>query len=130
MAPNMLEKRSMGGTQKNIHIINVQWPDIGQLFDLGRAFLALSISQVQAQLLNSALDGIPAGQPGCEMDISGDSEIGRIDDFVGAWVRQDGLGMNTSLMGEGTETSNVVVEGDVDFNGLGNEVLEISELWG
>lgn len=62
------------------------------------------------------------------MNISGETEIGRVDDLVGAWVRKDSLGVDTSLVGEGTETGDVVVEGDVDLNGLSNEVLKISQL--
>src|SRR5699024_9523004 len=50
------------------------------------------------------------------------------DDLVGAGVVQDGLGVDTSLVGESTETGNVVVERNVDLNGLSNEVLNVLEL--
>lgn len=62
------------------------------------------------------------------MDVASKTEIGWVDDFVCGWVRQDGLCVDTSLVGEGAETGNVVVEWDVDLDGLGDQVLEISEL--
>lgn len=62
------------------------------------------------------------------MDVSGETEISRVDDFVGAGVRKDSFGVDTGLVGEGAETSDVVVERDVDFNGLGDKVLEVSQL--
>lgn len=114
--------------RRNVHIINVQRPDISQPLDVGRALLALRISHVQIQLLYSAFDGIPTSQPRGEVDISGKPEICRVNDLVGARVRQDGFGMDTSLVGEGAETGNVVVEGDVDFNRLRNKILQVSQL--
>jgi hypothetical protein len=43
------------------------------------------------------------------VDVSGHTEIGGVDDFVGGWVVEDGLGVNAGLVGESTETSDVVV---------------------
>lgn len=39
------------------------------------------------------------------MHISFQTKIGRVNDFVGAWVIENGLGVNSGLVGEGTETS-------------------------
>lgn len=117
-----------GFARVSIHIINVQWPDISKLLDIGSALLALSIGQIQVQLLNTALDCVPSGQPGREVDVSGETKVGWVDNLVGAWVGKDGLGVNTSLVGKGAETSDVVVEGDVDLNGLSDEVLKVTKL--
>ena len=62
------------------------------------------------------------------MDVSGDSEIGRIDDLIGAWVGQDGFGMDSGLVGEGAETGDVVVERNIDLDGFCNKVFKVTEL--
>lgn len=62
------------------------------------------------------------------MDVSSDAEIGRVDDLVGTGVGEDGLGMDAGLVRKGAEAGDVVVEGDVDLHGLGNQVLELLEL--
>lgn len=62
------------------------------------------------------------------MDVAGKTEVGRVENLVGAGVVEDGLGVDTSLVGEGAETSDGVVEGGVDLNSLGNQVLELLEL--
>jgi hypothetical protein len=51
----------------------------------------------------------------------------RVDDFVSRGVVKDGLGVNTSLVSESAEASNVVVERNVDFNTLGNKILNLLE---
>ena len=111
-----------------IHIINVQGTDICQLLDSASALLALSISKIQVELLHSGLDSVPSGQPAGKVDISSKTEICRVDDLVCGWVGQDGFGVDTSLVGESAEASDVVVEGDVDLNSLSNKVLEVAEL--
>ena len=50
-----------------------------------------------------------------------------INDLVGRWVGQDGLGVNTCLVSKGRETSNVVVERNVDFDAVCDQVLDILE---
>ena len=62
------------------------------------------------------------------MDVSGDAEIGRVDDLVSAGVGEDGLGMDAGLVRKSAEAGDVVVEGDVDLDRLGNQVLELLEL--
>jgi hypothetical protein len=61
------------------------------------------------------------------VDISRQSEVGRVDNLVSARVVQDRLGVNTGLVGKGTEARDGVVEGSVDFNGLGNHILNLIE---
>src|SRR5690606_23034520 len=78
--------------------------------------------------LNSRLDCVPSSQSRGEVNVAGKTEIGRVDDLVCGWVLQNGLGVDTGLVGESAETGDVVVEWDVDLDGLGNQALEISEL--
>ena len=62
------------------------------------------------------------------MDVAGKTEVGRVENLVGAGVVEDGLGVDTSLVGEGAETSDGVVEGRVDLNSLGDQILKLLEL--
>lgn len=62
------------------------------------------------------------------MHISGQTEIGGVDNLVSRGVLENSLGVDTGLVGEGAETGDVVVEGDVDFDGLGDKVFEVTEL--
>lgn len=38
---------------------------------------------------------------------------------------EDGLGVDPSLVGESAETSDIVVEGNVNFDGLRHEILDV-----
>ena len=86
------------------------------------------VGHLDVELLSTRLDGVPAGQTRGEVDVSRHAKVFRVDDLVGAGVVEDGLGVNTGLVGEGTETGDVVVERNVDLDGLGNEVLDVLEL--
>jgi len=58
---------------------------------------------------------------------SSDTHVRRVDDLVGRWVGKDSLGVDTSLVGEGRETGDVVVEWNVDLDVIGNHVLDLLE---
>jgi len=62
------------------------------------------------------------------MDVSSNSETGRIEGLIGAWVSQDGFGIDSSLVGECAETGDVVVGRNIDLNGLCNKAFEVTEL--
>ena len=62
------------------------------------------------------------------MHVAAHAKVGGVDDFVGRRVVEDGFGVDTGFVGEGTETGDGVVEGDVDFYGLGDEVFDVFEL--
>lgn len=111
-----------------VYIVDIQRSDVTQLLDLGCDFLDLIICQVQVQLVHSRLDGVPAGQPVGEMDVSLHTEIVWIQYFVGGWICQNGLGVDAGLVGEGTETRDWVVEGDVDLDGVCYQILNVSDL--
>ena len=65
--------------------------------DLGCALLVLCVGHFDVQLSSSRLDGVPPCESRREMNVSGHTEISRVDDFVGGWVVENGLGVNTSL---------------------------------
>ncbi|KAH3671919.1 hypothetical protein OGAPHI_000105 [Ogataea philodendri] len=110
-----------------VHVVDSQRSDVSQLLDLVGDLLDLVIRQVEVQLLDSALDGIPSRQSVGKVDVSGQAEIRWVQDLVGGWVGQDGLGMDTGLVGEGAETGDWVVERNVHLNSLCNQVLQISQ---
>ena len=116
------------GTDDAVGIIDGNGPDVGQSLDLGRARLVVLIGHLDVELLGTRLDGVPARQTRGKVDIAGHAEVSGVDDLVGAGVVQDSLGVNTGLVGEGTETGDVVVEGNVDLNSFGNEVLDVLDL--
>jgi hypothetical protein len=89
--------------------------------------LDLVISHDQAELSDSGLDGVPARQTRGKVDIAGQPEVGGVKNLVCAGVVEDRLGVDASLVGEGAETGDGVVEGSVDFDGLGNHILNLLE---
>jgi hypothetical protein len=88
-------------------------------------FLALVICHVETQLLHTGLDCVPASQTRGKVDVTSQTEIGRVENLVGAGVVEDGLGVDAGLVGEGTETRDGVVEGSVDLDGLGHQILNL-----
>ena len=63
------------------------------------------------------------------MDVPRHAEVGGVDDFVGGGVVEDGFSVYTGLVGKGAETSDWVVEGDVDCDGLCDQVFDVLELF-
>jgi hypothetical protein len=116
------------GTDNAVSIIDGNGTNISHGLDLGSALLVLSVSHLKLELLSTRLDGVPAGQTGGEVDVTGHAEVGGVDNLVSAGVVEDSLGVDTSLVGEGAESGDVVVERNVDLNGLGDEVLNLLEL--
>ena len=62
------------------------------------------------------------------MHVSAHAEVSGVDDLVGAGVSEDGFGVDAGFVGEGAEAGDGVVEGDVDFDGVGDEVFDFLEL--
>ena len=115
-------------TDNGVSIIDSERSDISHGLDLGGTLLVLGICHLDVELVGSGLDGVPSGKSGGEVDISGHAEISWVDDLIGRWVVQDGLGVDTGLVGESAEASDVVVEWDVDLDSLGNQLLNILQL--
>ena len=116
------------GTDNGVSIIDSERSDISHGFDLGGTLLVLSIGHLNVELVGSGLDGIPSGKSGGEVDVSRHAEISWVDDLVGRRVVQNGLGVDTGLVGEGAKTGDVVVEWNVDLDSLGNQLLNILQL--
>lgn len=115
-------------TDDAVGVIDSDGTNVSHGLDLGSALLVLSIGHLKLELLSTRLDGVPASKTGSEVDVTGHAEVGGVDDLVGAGVVEDSLGVDTSLVSEGTETGDVVVEGNVDLDGLGNKILNLLEL--
>jgi hypothetical protein len=62
----------------------------------------LVIGKLQTKLLNTRLDGIPSGKSMSNRDIASKTEVFWLEDLVGTGVVEDGLGMDSSLVREGT----------------------------
>jgi hypothetical protein len=107
-------------TDNRIGIVNRNWPHVRHGLDLGRDLLDLVIRHDQPELPNSCLDGIPARQPRREVDVARQAKVGRVENLVCAGVVEDGLGVDASLVGEGAEARDGVVERRVDLDSLGN----------
>lgn len=154
---------SVVNTEDHVDVLHRLCSNVGELLDLGSSVLDLYIIcqlkydiliknntylfvvKLKIELLDSALNGVPTGQSVTDRDVSSHTKVGGVEDLVGGRVGKDGLGMDTSLVGEGTETSDVVVAGqqiisfyntdrigmnlqrDLNLNGLGNEIFELSE---
>jgi hypothetical protein len=146
-------------TENHVDIFHGLCSDIGKFLDLGSGVLDLFIVHREVELFNSGLDGVPSSQTvtivsnGLESsqkrdlpdrDVSAHTEIGGVEDLVCRWVGEDSLGVNTGLVGECTESSNVVVaisqswfqlaedramdiQRNRDLDGFGDEVLDLSE---
>ncbi|EEQ40972.1 homocitrate synthase, mitochondrial precursor [Clavispora lusitaniae ATCC 42720] len=111
-----------------VHVINVQSSDVAQQLNLVCHLLTSSVGQVQVQSVNTRLDGVPSGQTVGKMDVSGQAKVGWIQNLIRRRIGQDSLGMDTSLVGEGTETGDGVVEWDVHSNSISHQVLQVTQL--
>ena len=131
---------SVVNSQNHIDILHRLRSDIGKLLDLGSSILDLIISHLEVELIDSRSDSVPSSQSvttishlplktrharlwllnaGAEKrfnppnrDITGHSKVGRVENLISRWVGKDGLGMDTGLVCECTESSDVVVAAD------------------
>ena len=60
------------------------------------------------------------------MYVSCQTEVGRVNDFISAGIIQNCLGMNSCLVCECAEACDRVVEGDIDFYRIGDQVFDMS----
>lgn len=93
------------GTDDGIRIIDGNGADVSQLLDLHGALLELGVRHLDVQLGCSRLDGVPSSQPRGEVDVSRHAEVSGVDNLVRRWVVEDGLGVDSCLVGESAETS-------------------------
>lgn len=62
------------------------------------------------------------------MHVSSHAEISWVDDLVGRWVVENGLGVNSGLVGKRTETCDVVVLSGISMFSNSNFYLTAKEL--
>ena len=62
------------------------------------------------------------------LTIAGHAEICWIDDFISGRICQYSFGMYAGLVCERTEAGNIVVEGDIDLDSTGDQVLDRLQL--
>ena len=79
----------------------------------------------QAELADSCLDGVPARQTRGEVYVARQAKVGGVENLVCAGVVEDRLGVDASLVSEGAETGDGVVERSVDLDSLGNHILNL-----
>ena len=116
------------GTDDAVGVVNGKRTHVGHGLDLEGHSLDLLVGHVEAELLSTRLDRVPAGKTRCEVDVAAHAEVLRVDDLVGGRVVQDGLGVNAGLVGEGAEAGDVVVKGDINLDGLGDNILKLLQL--
>ena len=132
-------------TEEGVDVVHRLGADIRELLDLGGDILDLVISELEAELLDTALDGVPASETVTDRDVSGETKVFWLEDLIGRGVVQDGLGVDTGLVGERTITTGCIVksgkvegqtesnlrdrvhERNVDLDGLSNQVFDFTE---
>ena len=62
------------------------------------------------------------------LTIAGHAEICWIDNFISGRIRQYSFGMYAGLVCECTEAGNIIVEGDIDLDSTGDQVLDELQL--
>ena len=87
-------------TQERVDVVHRLRADVRELLDLGGDVLDLLVGELEAELLDTALDGVPAGEAVADRDVAGEAEVLGLEDLVGRGVVEDGLGVDTSLVGE------------------------------
>ena len=60
-------------------------------------------------MLDTALDSIPASETVTNRNVSGETKVFRLENLIGRGVVQNGLGVDTGLVGERTITTECVV---------------------
>lgn len=63
------------GSDNAVCIVDSDGAHVGESLDLGSAELDLGIGHLEAKLLDTGLDGVPAGQTGGEVDVASHAEL-------------------------------------------------------
>lgn len=85
-------------TQYSVNVFHTLGSDVRELLDLGCRVLDLLIGKSELELLNTALDGVPAGETVSDGDVSGQTKVLGPQDLVGAGVVENRLGVDTGLV--------------------------------
>ena len=85
-------------TQHGVNVLHTLGSDVRELLDLGCRVLDLLVGERKLELLDTALDSVPAGETMSDGDVSGQAKVLGPQDLIGAGVVEDGLGVNTGLV--------------------------------
>lgn len=88
--------------QDGVDVVEALSADVRELLDLRGDVLDLVVRERERELLNTRLDGVPACEAMPDRDVAGEAEVLGLEDLVGRWVVEDGFGVDTGLVGEGT----------------------------
>ena len=91
--------------QQAVDVVHALRAHVRELLDLGGDVLNLVVGELEAELLDTALDGVPAGEAVADRDVAGEAEVLGLEDLIGRRVIENGLGVNTSLVRESTVTA-------------------------
>lgn len=66
----LLVQVAVEGTDDGVCVVDGDGADVGEGLDLGCAELDLGVGHCEGELLDTRLDGVPAGQAGGEVDVA------------------------------------------------------------
>ena len=89
-------------TQHHVDVFHALGADVGEFLDFGSRVLDLVVRHLELELLDTGLDCVPSSESVPNRNIASETEIFGLEDFVCAWVVENGFGVNASLVGEGT----------------------------
>ena len=91
--------------QERVDVVHRLRAHVRELLDLRGDVLDLLVGELQAELLDAALDRVPAREPVPDRDVAREAEVLGLEDLIGRRVIENGLGVNTSLVRESTVTA-------------------------
>jgi len=113
--------------QHSVNIFHTLRANISELLDLGCRIFDLVIRKAQLELLNAALNGVPASQTVPNRNVARETKVLGLEDFVRARVIQNGFGVDSGLVRECAIASNRVVERNGNLDSIGNEILYLTQ---
>ena len=87
-------------TEQRIDVVHRLRADIRELLDLRGDVLDLVVGEREAELLDTALDGVPAREPVADRDVAREAEVLGLEDLVCRGVVEDRLGVDAGLVRE------------------------------
>ena len=88
--------------KQGVDVVHGLGAHVCELLDLGGDVLDLVVGEREAELLDTALDRVPAREPVPDRDVARETEVLRLKDLIGRRVVEDGFSVDAGLVGEGT----------------------------
>jgi hypothetical protein len=86
--------------QQRVDVVHRLGAHVGELLDLGRGILDLLVGELEAELLDARLDGVPAGQAVANGYVAREAKVLWLEDLVCRRVVKDRFGVDTGLVRE------------------------------